>query len=88
MTHMPDTNENEVDWVIRKIRENKEPTPEQIAIDNFGEEKRNNAFFSIISDETYIGYVTAMLLRDYANLGLTVKEWYDIVKNLVQKGKL
>ena len=62
----------------------KKLTPEQIAIEAFGDSKLNHPFFNKISEEAYIGYVTAMLLRDNPKSGLSANDWYNVVRKIVK----
>ncbi len=63
-------------------------TPEQIAVDSFGGSKEAHPFFSTITNEAYIGYCTAMLLRENPKSGLSAKEWFQIVTKLVSDKQL
>lgn len=62
--------------------------PEVIAEESFGGSKASHPFFSVISDDAYIGYCTAILVRDNPNSGLNSQEWFNVVKKLHSEGKL
>lgn len=63
-------------------------TPDEIAIDSFGGSKEVHPFFCTISNEAYKGYCTAMLLIENPKANLSAREWFSVVSNLVDSGKL
>jgi hypothetical protein len=59
-------------------------TAETIAED-YGEVKNTNPFFKTISDDAFMGYITAALLRDNPNSRMNVFEIFELVKKALKK---
>lgn len=60
---------------------------EQELVESYAGTWRATAFYKSLSDDAYVGFVTASALRDYPRSGLNALEMYALVKRLLNDGK-
>ena len=58
---------------------------EEILIDSWEGTRERHNFLSGIPKDAFIGYITAMSMRDNLNIGSGISEWYSTAKRLVEE---
>ena len=60
---------------------------DQDVIDSVGG-SRESAFFKTLSEDAWLGWTAALIMRDYPHSGLSAREVFALVTRLWKAGKL
>ncbi len=63
-------------------------TPEETIIEALEGSRYRNATFKTWSDDTFIGYATAMIVRDNPKTEMRVSEWESLVRKMLKQKRI
>ena len=66
----------------------KKRTPEQIVLDGFEGSRQNSPLLKRWSDDTFIGYATAMTVMHNLEEVVTTHEWEVLIRKMLKEGKI